>query len=240
MAYDRKTYGNSPFGNSVATPHRRTPVSRRRGSSRTLSDAEALSDQMGDPMGEQMDEQTADQTGDQTGDQLSDQTDADTEGTENNGTAPALPTGYGAAAVRPTGVSFFYLPKGRVTGLNLLGEALGWLMAWGTVGFFRAYVPAAVLMVFDGLFNPYGMAAITFMSAIALSHLLRRYQLKIMALRQLATTAIEYGETHHRADTQNQIDELLSAAAEKSENASQWLVSWLTALGALFIIGAFY
>ena len=79
--------------------------------------------------------------------------------------APAPPAGYGAA-VRPTGVSFFYLPKGRVTGLNLLGEALGWLMAWGTVGFFRAYVPAAVLMIFDGLFNPYGMAAITFISAI--------------------------------------------------------------------------
>ena len=232
MAYDRKTYGNSPFGNSVATSHRRTPVSRRRGSSRTLSDAEALSDQMGDPMSEQMDEQT--------GDQRLDQTDAQTNAKEDtNGTAPALPPDY-AAAVRPTGVSFFYLPKGRVTGLNLLGEALGWLMAWGTVGFFRAYVPAAVLMIFDGLFNPYGMAAITFMSAIALSHLLRRYQLRIMALRQLATTAIEYGETHHRADTQNQIDELLSAAAEKSENASRWLVSWLTALGALFIIGAFY
>ena len=232
MAYDRKTYGNSPFGNSVTTPHRKTPVSRRRGSSRTLSDAEALSDQMGDPIDEPMDEQT--------GNHLSDQTDADTEGTETNGTAPALPTGYGAAAVRPTGVSFFYLPKGRVTGLNLLGEALGWLMAWGTVGFFRAYVPATVLMVFDGLFNPYGMAAITFISAISLSHLLRRYQLKIVALRQLATTAIEYGETHHRADAQNQIDELLSTAAEKSENASRWLVSWLTALGALFIIGAFY
>ena len=235
MAYDRKNYGNSPFGNSVATPHRRTPMSRRRGSPRAISDAEALSDQMGDPMSEQ----TGDPMDEQTGDQRSDQTDADTEGTETNGTAPAPPAGYGAA-VRPTGVSFFYLPKGRVTGLNLLGEALGWLMAWGTVGFFRAYVPPTVLMVFDGLFNPYGMAAITFISAISLSHLLRRYQLKIVALRQLATTAIEYGETHHRADAQNQIDELLSTAAEKSENASRWLVSWLTALGALFIIGAFY
>jgi predicted NBD/HSP70 family sugar kinase len=56
----------------------------------------------------------------------------------------------------------------------------------------------------------------------------------------LATTAIEYGETNHRADTQTHIDELLNAAAEKTEQASRWLVSWLTALGCLFIIGAFY
>ena len=71
-------------------------------------------------------------------------------------------------------------------------------------------------MLFDRLFNPYGMACTTLLSAILIGQLLRRYQLKISHLRQLATTAIEYGELHHRADTQTQIDELLSAAIEQN------------------------
>jgi hypothetical protein len=210
MAYDNKTYGTSPFGNSVATTHRTT-------SSKGRDATEALSDHMGDHSGDQP-------------------------ATDNpDGDAPALPADY-TSALKPRhpAVSFFYIPKGRVTGLNLLGEALGWLMAWGTVGFFRAYVPPPVLMLFDRVFNPYGMACMTLLSALFIGQLLRRYQLNINALRTLATTAIEYGETNHRADTQTHIDELLNAAAEKTEQASRWLVSWLTALGCLFIIGAFY
>ena len=204
MAYDKKTYGASPFGNPVATSHRTSSAKPR-------ADTAALSDHL--------DEQT------------------DTP----DGNAPALPADYAPASQpRSAALSCFYIPKGRVTGLNLLGEALGWLMAWGTVGFFRAYIPPPVLLLFDRLFNPYGMACITLASALCLGQFLRRYQLKMIALGQLATTAIEYGETHHRADAQTQVDELLSAAAAQTEQASRWLVSWLTALGALFIIGAFY
>jgi hypothetical protein len=219
MAYDHKTYGASPFGTSVTTTHR---TSSGTTSSQGRDAAEALSDHMEDHSGDQpaAEHPTADNP-------------------ERD--VPALPADY-AAAIKPrnSAVSFFYIPRGRVTGLNLLGEALGWLMAWGTVGFFRAYVPPPVLMLFDRLFNPYGMACMTLLSALFIGQMLRRYQLNISALRSLATTAIEYGETNHRADTQTHIDELLSAAAAQTEQASRWLVSWLTALGCLFIIGAFY
>jgi hypothetical protein len=211
MAYDNKTYGTSPFGTSAATT-KAVPSSTRRSDSQPAPAAEALSDQMGES-------------------QTAESSDVD---------PPALPTDYVPVAKPSRTISVLYIPKGRVTGLNLLGEALGWLMAWGTVGFFRAYVPTPVLLLFDKVFNPYGMAGITLLSALFLGQLLRRYRLKIASLRTLATTAIEYGETHHRADTQTQVDELLSAAAEQIEQASRWLVSWLTALGCLFIIGAFY
>ena len=212
MAYDNNTYGTSPFEQPVATTARTTVSHSRRETQAAISDTEALSDQLGDPL----------------------------EADSPDGTAPALPTDYAALKPRSAALSWLYIPKGRVTGLNLLGEAIGWLMAWGTVGFFRAYVPVPVLLLFDRLFNPYGMACTTLLSAILIGQSLRRYQLKISHLRQLATTAIEYGELHHRADAQTQIDELLSTAIDKTEQASRWLVSWLTALGCLFIIGAFY
>lgn len=64
--------------------------------------------------------------------------------------------------------------------------------------------------------------------------------MKISALRRLATTAIEYGDASHRADAQNEIFNLLTQAEESTERASRWFVSWLTGLGCLFIIGAFY
>jgi hypothetical protein len=204
-------YDNKTYG---ASPFGKSVATTHRTTpSQDLNSAEALSDHIGDqPTAENLDSD-----------------------------APALPADY-ASAIKPRhlAVSFFYIPKGRVTGLNLLGEALGWLMAWGTVGFFRAYVPTPVLMLFDRVFNPYGMACMTLLSALFIGQMLRRYQLKLNSLRTLATTAIEYGETNHRADTQNHIDELLNAAAAETEQASRWLVSWLTALGALFIIGAFY
>ena len=214
MAYDNKTYGTSPFGKAIATAPRTAPPQSHRDSKADNTDTEALSDQLSES-------QTA------------------AESAQDEG--PVLPADY-TPAIKPrsAATALFHIPKGRVTGLNLLGEALGWLMAWGTVGFFRAYVPALVLTIFDRLFTPWGMAGITFASALLIGQMLKRYQLKINALRQMATTAIEYGETYHRADTQAHIDELLSAAEEKTEQASRWLVSWLTALGALFIIGAFY
>ena len=212
MAYDNKNYGASPFVHPAATTARTASPNSRRETQAATSDTEALSDHIGDPL----------------------------EADSSEGNAPNLPTDYAAIRPRSAALPWLYIPKGRVTGLNLLGEALGWLMAWGTVGFFRAYIPVPVLMLFDRFFNPYGMACTTLLSAILIGQLLRRYQLKIGHLRQLATTAIEYGEIHHRADAQTQIDELLSAAAERTEQASRWLVSWLTALGCLFIIGAFY
>ena len=211
MAYDNKTYGTSPFGKAIATTARTASLKSRRDSKAEDTDAEALSDQLSES-------QTA------------------AEGAQDE--APVLPPDY-ASAIKPR-TAFLHIPKGRVTGLNMLGEALGWLMAWGTVGFFRAYVPAPVLTIFDRLFTPWGMASLTFASALLIGQMLKRHQLKLDHLRQLATTAIEYGETHHRADTQTHIDELLSAAVAQTEQASRWLVSWLTALGALFIIGAFY
>ena len=209
MAYDRKTYGKSPFGNSAAT------------TDRAAAKTEALSDQVGD----QLEAQESNQ-----------RDEALTEGD-----APALPADY-AAAIKPSGktVSFFYIPEGRITGLNMLGETLGWLMAWGTVGFFRAYVPAPVLLLFDKLFNPWGMASITFISALITAHLLRRLQHKLSSLRRVTTTALEYGNLNHHADAQKHVYELMSTAEEKTDIASRWLVSWLTALACLFIIGSFY
>ena len=213
MAYDNKTYGMSPFGKAIATTARTASLKSRRDSKAEDTDAEALSDQLSES-----------------------QTAAESAQDE----APVLPADYAAIKPRGTAAAFLHIPKGRVTGLNMLGEALGWLMAWGTVGFFRAYVPAPMLTIFDRLFTPWGMASITFTSALLIGQMLKRHQLKLNHLRQMATTAIEYGKTHHRADTQTHIDELLSTAAAQTEQASRWLVSWLTALGALFIIGAFY
>ena len=115
MAYDNKTYGASPFVHPAATTARTTVSNSRRETQAATSDTEALSDQLGDQL----------------------------EVDSPDGTAPALPTDYAAIKPRSAALSWFYIPKGRVTGLNLLGEALGWLMAWGTVGFFRAYVPVA-------------------------------------------------------------------------------------------------
>ena len=154
---------------------------------------------------------------------------------------PALPASYAPDAKASDSVkSPFAILKGRITGLNMIGEASGWLMVWGTVGFFRAHVPAAVLLVFDNLFHPWGTAGVTLLSALLMAQLLRRLQLKIGNLRRVATAAIEYGELDHRADAQKHIYELLSTAEHKADMASRWLVSWLTALGCLFIIGAFY
>lgn len=179
-----------------------------------VASAEALSDQIGDqPDDEQA---TADEP-------------------------PALPDGDASTTNRRQPAdSIFHIPIGRISGLNLVGEALGWLMAWGTVGFFRAYLPAAVVTFFDRLFTPWGMASGTLLSALLIGQLLERYRGKIGKLRRRATVAIEYGESHHRADAQTTIDRLLSEAEAKTEKVSRWLVSWLTALGCLFIIGAFY
>jgi hypothetical protein len=216
MAYDKTTYGNSPFGQPTQTAQKTVPVSTRpvkkRGATGEATAApEPLSDQMGE-------------------------SDASQSATES----PELPTAYTREKPRQHTVSLFYVPKGRVAGLTMLGEALGWLMAWGTVGFFRAYIPAPVTLVFDRCFTPWGMATTTLISALLLGQLLKRAQQKIASLRSLATTAIEYGELHHRADAQVQIDELLTQVEAQTENASRWVVSWLTALGCLFIIGAFY
>lgn len=217
MAYDSKTYGRSPFGNSATTAKkssRKTPRPRQT----KVAEPEALSDQISDQAVEPATE---------------------TEGAEAD--TPALPASYAPEAKSSDSVkSPFAIPKGRITGLNMLGEASGWLMAWGTVGFFRAYVPTAVLLVFDKLFHPWGMASITFISALLTAQLLRRLQHKLSHLRKVATAAIEYGELNHRADAQKHIYELLSTAEHKTDMASRWLTSWLTALGCLFIIGAFY
>ncbi|MEL7328539.1 MAG: hypothetical protein AAF171_02015 [Cyanobacteria bacterium P01_A01_bin.116] len=214
MAYDNQTYGASPFGKAVSTTTPTAPSKHRQDTKTTHSKAEALSDHVGE---------------------------SPTEEDRPKEDIPALPADYTPQAKPLSKTStFFYIPKGRVTGLNLLSEALGWLMAWGTVGFFRAYVPAPILTLFDKLFTPYGMASITLLSALLLGQLLRGYQLKLASLRQLATAAIEYGETHHQADVQSYVYELLSAAEEKTATTSRWLVSWLTGLGCLFIIGAFY
>jgi hypothetical protein len=212
MTYDSKTYGTSPFGQSAEKPVRTDPDIAH--NARGAKDVpEALSDQMDEHPIKEKDEKTL----------------------------PALPSEYASnTKSRRAAVSLFYLPKGHITGLNMIGEGLGWLLAWGTVGFFRAYVPASILAIFDSLFNPWGMAGLTLVSALLLGQLLKRYQLKIISLRTMATTAIEYGETHHRAEAQSTIDALLSQAVERTETASRWLISGLTALGCLFIIGAFY
>ena len=162
------------------------------------------------------------------------------ESTETDG-LPPLPSGYAATAkpraLRP---SLLYLPRGALTGMSILGEAALWLMAWGTVGFFRSYVPPAALTVCDRLFSPWGMSALTFFSALTLGRSLHRHALKLAAVRDMATTAIEHGEAHHQADAQNSIYDLLSSAKADSERLSGWVVSHLTAIAALFIIGAFY
>lgn len=154
---------------------------------------------------------------------------------------PDLPSEY-APTAQPSQppASIFYIPRGRISGLNLVGEALGWLMAWGTVGFFRAYLPPPIVAVFDYIFTPWGMAGGTLISTVFVGQLLNRYRIKIAAIRRMAFMAIEYGECHQRAEAQTIIDRLLTEAEEKTEKVSSWIVSWLTALGCLFIIGAFY
>lgn len=233
MAYDSKKYGASPFGSgSKATSkavQRDRPVQDRPNQAQdtkppaaqtsrpaVVDHSEALSDQVSDHMGQSGESPTA-------------------EG------SPELPAEYDAKLKPPKRtVPFFYIPKGRVAGLTMLGEATGWLMAWGTVGFFRAYIPAPIVTVFDQLFTPWGMAGTTLLSALLIGQLLQRYLMKVTSLRLLATTAIEYGELHHRADTQKHIYDLLAQVEADTESASRWLVTWLTALGCLFIIGAFY
>ena len=141
MAYDSKTFGQSPFGQTVAT----TAAKSRRSKTATTPTAEdALSDQIGD-----------DQIGD---DPLNDNPLNDDKPGENapEKAPPELPADRAPhRQLRRAEVSLFYLPQGRIGGLNLLGEAVGWLLLWGTVGFFRAYIPPPVLALFDRLFHPY-------------------------------------------------------------------------------------
>lgn len=249
MAYDESTYGQSPFGQATtaAKTTKRTSYSAARSTAHSQGSAqqtagdhrnqpkilatkdtphhEALSD-LGD-LGE---------TPATTTDPI--HSAADSAATDSS---PALPTGYAPVLKsKKRRLSLLYLPKGRMGGLNLLGEAVGWLMAWGTVGFFRAYIPPPILFLFDQLFTPWGMAGGTLFSALLLGQAFRRYQLSIESVRTMATTAIEYGEVHHRADAQSDIHTQLSEAAAQSERLGQWLVTWLTAMGCLFIIGAFY
>ena len=212
MAYDSNTYGASPFGQTAKHPSKpkRSPLS----ANTDLDPAEALSDQGSDLLSP--DAVSADDI-------------------------PALPAGYAPVLKsRSRSLSRVYIPKGRISGLNLLGESLGWLMAWGTVGFFRAYVPPPIVTLFDHLFSPWGMTALTLTSALLVGQMLKRYQLKLEALRLMATTALEYGSANHQADTQNEIFDSLTQAEAQTEALSRWLVSWLTALGCLFVIGAFY
>lgn len=202
MAYDNKTYGQSPFGDTTVTATQ--PSSTKA----TPESTEALSDQISEPETE---------------------------------TTPALPADYNSSS-QPSRrkVSFFYIPKGRIANLTMLGEAMIWLMAWGTVGFFRAHVPAPVVAFFDALFSPWGMAGLTLVSGLLIGRLFRDYRLKLGLLRESAVLAIEYGEVEHRAEAQLKIDQLLTEAAESTKRIGRWLVTWLTALGCLFIIGAFY
>ena len=228
MKYDHKTYGASPFGNSAATASRKVapPKTKRRDNSRAPT--EALGDQLGEP--------ATDQTAEQQ-----DNPPAEEQHSQAGAKVPALPSDYApVGATSKTKLSFFYIPKGRVLGLNLVGEAVGWMLVWGTVGFFRASIPLPVLAFFDLVFHPWATAVISVASAFLLGRLLRRYQIQIYDLRNLATTAIEYGELNHRADVQSSIDQQLTQAAGHTRTASRWLVSWLTALACLFIIGAFY
>lgn len=211
MAYNSKTFGQSPFGNSAETTAATPPRTRKAPPAASSTD-EALSDQIEDNNAATDDEQQP----------------------------PALPNNSLANRQSFRTRSIFHIPKGKVTGLNMLSEAVGWLMAWGTVGFFRNHIPAPVLTCFDVLFHPYCTAGITLLSALLAGQCLRRYQLKIASLRQLATIAIEYGEADQRGNAQAEIFDLLSAAEAKTEQVSCWLVSALTALGCLFIIGAFY
>ena len=234
MAYDQQTYGDSPFGPPTAPADAATakPSGRRRRTRSAADHTEALSDHgenaVGPPPRSVLPQPAKD-------------TEENSAENGDSRPSPALPDSYAPALKAKAGaVSALYLPKGRITGLNLVGEGLGWLMAWGTVGFFRAYVPPPILLCFDSQFTPWGMAGGTLLSALVIGQLLRRYEIKIGALKSLATTAIEYGESHHRADTQNNIYELLTEAEESTQKASAWVTSWLIALVSLFIIGAFY
>ena len=222
MPYDTRTYGQSPFG---------APASAKRSDSQeeapTANPSEALSDELATPSAPSLgaSSPSAPSLG------ASSKTDS----------PPPLPTGYvPAAKARPPRLALLYLPKGGLTGMPIAGEAALWLMAWGTVGFFRSYIPPAALSACDRLFSPWGMAALTFLSALSLGRRFHHYALKLAATRDMATTAIEYGEAHHQADTQNNIYDLLSAAQADTERLSGQAVSTLTALAALFIIGAFY
>ena len=109
MAYDSKTFGTSPFGNRTATTSR---SAASKGATRT---PEALSDHMSEPGSEP---------------------DAAAERTDEQQTAPALPTNYQLLSKSSSKATLFYIPKGRIANLTMLGEALVWLMAWGDGGLF--------------------------------------------------------------------------------------------------------
>ena len=205
MAYDNKTYGQSPFGNTTATTTHTT--SSKDPAQRT----EALSDHISEP------EETS------------------------TPIAPALPADYKSSSQPSRSkVSFFYIPKGRIANLTMLGEALIWLMAWGTVGFFERARPRASYRFFRRPVCALGNGRSHSSQRAANRQTLRDYRLKIGLLRDSAVLAIEYGEVEHRADAQLKIDRLLTEAAESTKRIGRWLVTWLTALGCLFIIGAFY
>lgn len=211
MTYDTETYGTSPFGQSATT---KTAAGNRPPPRDRRDRPEALSDQLAEetePLEASSDE-----------------------------TTPTLPADYATRPKAPRSKAFFYIPKGRIANLTLIGEALGWLMAWGTVGFFRAHIPAPVVAFFDRLFSPWGMAAVTLASGLLIGRIFRDYHVQLGRLRNAAVLAIEYGEVEHRADAQQEIDQLLREAEVKTERVGRWLVTWLTALGCLFIIGAFY
>ena len=228
MAYDSKTFGDSPFGQPIAAA--RSP------SSKAADNPEALSDHVGELAREPARKPGSEQPSARA---------EDPPKTEPNGQplepAPALPTSYRLLA-KPSDrkAALFYIPKGRIANLTMLGEALIWLMAWGTVGFFRAHVPAPVVAFFDALFSPWGMAGLTLAIALLLGRLFRHYRLKLARIRELAVLAIGYGEAENQAEAQVKIDRLLAEAEERTKRAGRWLVTWLTALGCLFIIGAFY
>ncbi|MEO0852174.1 MAG: hypothetical protein AAFY15_01540 [Cyanobacteria bacterium J06648_11] len=230
MAYDYKTYGASPFDSSQAAATAANRGGKSSQKKQQAQNTEALSDYM---------EDSANGSTEDADPSLSPAEDTSEARAEE--TSPALPTTYAPVLKsKASKVSLFYLPKGRVTGLSILGEGFVWLLGWGTVGFFRAYVPKSALLIFDALFTPWGMAGGTLLSALLVGQLLRRYELKLGSLRTLATTAIEYGESHHRADAQNDIYQLLTEAEARTQKASSWVVSWLLALSALFVIGSFY
>ena len=218
MAYDTKTYGTSPFGQSVTT---KTTAGVGRASSQEnrpipkTTTLEALSDQLAEDETNQLEDPPSE-------------------------SAPTLPADYAIHKKEPRRKTVFYIPKGRIANLTLLGEALGWLMAWGTVGFFRAHLPAPFVAFFDRLFSPWGMTALTLASGLFIGRIFRDYRVQVGRLRNAAVLAIEYGEVEHRADAQQKIDQLLREAEVKTERVGRWLVTWLTALGCLFIIGAFY
>ena len=220
MAYDNKTYGTSPFGSAATTT---ALQSGERKGTRSPAAEDALSDHLPSSQrpGAQVEENSSNE--------------------DHNSQPPALPANaVPSNQKRRAKVSYFHLPKGRIANLTMLGEALGWLLTWGTVGFFRAQVPAAVVRFFDALFTPWGMAAITLASGLFIGRLFRDYRLKLGRLRDAAVLAIEYGNVEHRADAQADVDRLLLDAEISTERVGQWLVTWLTALGCLFIIGAFY